>query len=126
MQRFKDFGSEASDEKTIDEEPIKFTLEGDDFECKPRVATGVILRFLRVGGKGGGFGGIIEDFFEEVLTAESFIRWKDLLEDPERLVSLNKLGEVAGWLIDEYTRRPTQAPSRSRNGRKKSGTTLTV
>jgi hypothetical protein len=53
---------------------------------------------------------IITEFFDRVLTAESLIRFNLLIVDKERVVTTETLGEITGWLVEQYSDRPNQQP----------------
>jgi hypothetical protein len=55
-------------------------------------------------------------FFEQVLSAESLVRFNNLLESKDRIVSIDKLTDISTWLIEEYTSRPNQQPEASSTG----------
>jgi hypothetical protein len=44
------------------------------------------------------------------LPAESYARFDALLEDEKKIVSVETLGEIIGWLIEEYSDRPNPQP----------------
>jgi len=39
-----------------------------------------------------------------------------LLHDKDKIVDVETLGEITGWLIEQYTNRPTQRPENSSGG----------
>jgi hypothetical protein len=59
---------------------------------------------------------VIESFFDLTLLPESLERFNNLLNDPEKIVSVETLSEITGWLVGEYSERPTKEPERSSNG----------
>jgi hypothetical protein len=58
----------------------------------------------------------IGTFFERVLTDESYTRFEALLVDKERVVSIETLTDIIGWLVEEYTGRPEEQPELSSAG----------
>ncbi len=54
---------------------------------------------------------LIEEFFQKALTPESLERWNTLQDDPEKIVDVELLGEIVGWLVEEYTNRPEELPA---------------
>lgn len=59
---------------------------------------------------------MVFDFFNKVLLDDSAVRFRALVEDPERIVQMETLGEIVSWLVEEYTNRPTQGPELSSTG----------
>jgi hypothetical protein len=108
MTRFKDFGSGAAE----DAEPISFKLYGEDFECYPQMQGKLLLGLVSDSSSDDPVkqSAIVTKFFEYVLKPESKLRFDALVEDPERIVSVDTLAEITGWLIEEYTNRPNQQP----------------
>jgi hypothetical protein len=47
------------------------------------------------------------EFFQQALLPESYERFNKLLEDPDTIVTVDVLGEVTGWLVEQYSARPT-------------------
>lgn len=98
---------------------IEFTLGTETFECK-RVIDGLtLLEFAQIAGSL--TGDIDEDDPESVRAASAGAgALKDLLSDTiidysrfEKFVRANSvdletLGEIAGWLVEAYSDRPTQ------------------
>lgn len=109
--RFKDFGSG----KTVDKEPLKFALEGEEFECIPAVPGKVLLNLVANSNDddGAAMAKTIESFFRIVLTEESYERFDALTIDPKKSVSVETLGEIVAWLVGEYSGRPTEGPEDS-------------
>ena len=60
--------------------------------------------------------GLIDSFFAKALLPESLERFNALLTDPEKIVTVDTLGEIAGWLTEQYSGRPQQGPEQSASG----------
>lgn len=122
--RFKDFG--GSDDVPL--EPLGFSLYGEQFDCYPSIQGGVLLKFVADGDSddGGRAAEALLHIFERVLLPESYARFKALIDDPTRIVTIEKLGEIAVWLIEVYTKRPTTRPELSSSGESISGLTSTA
>lgn len=104
--RFKDFGA-GSD---IRSEPLSFKLHGEDFDCHSNLQ-GKVLLDLAAGSTSddpAAAGKIMTDFFAAALKPESLERFNALLEDPERIVNVETLGDITAWLVEEYSDRPTK------------------
>jgi hypothetical protein len=114
MTRFKDFGAGS----TASTEPITFALYGETFECKPALQGKFLLNLIAETNSddAGASAAIVNKFFKEVLLEDSYARFEALAADPDKIVSVETLGEITGWLVSEYTERPTQPPVSSSNG----------
>jgi hypothetical protein len=51
---------------------------------------------------------MISDFFEIVLTPESYVLFDKLAKDPDIAITVESLSEIVSWLVEQYTNRPTQ------------------
>lgn len=110
MARFKDFGK--GKETSASAEPISFTLHGENFECLPRLQGKVLLEFVELANSDNASDSakVTRTFFKKVLVDDSFTRFDALLEDKDKIVSVETLGEIIGWLLEEYSDRPNQQP----------------
>lgn len=111
--RHKDFGSEA-----VPSEPITFTVNGETFTAIPAIQGAFLLHFVN---QAGGSDGIhaaeaLMEFYARVLTPESLERFNAMCSSPDKIVSMTTLSEIVGWLVEEYTKRPTQGSSSSAPG----------
>jgi hypothetical protein len=111
MTRFKDFGSGQS----LAVEPISFKLHGEEFNCRPRIQGKALLGLVADSNSDDATVStqVLIKFFDDALTPESKERFDKLLEDPERIVTVETLGEITGWLIQEYSDRPETQPEAS-------------
>jgi hypothetical protein len=109
MTKFKDFGSGNS---TGEKEPVSFKLHGETFECRAELQGKVLLDLVASSASENGADAAktINDFFKQVLLPESYERFNTLLVDPERIVSVDTLGEISGWLVENYAARPEAEP----------------
>lgn len=108
MTKFRDFGSPIIENA----EPISFKLFDEDFICVPVMPGKVMLDMVAKSGSSDPVeqAEIITDFFSTVLVAESLVRFDALLVDKERVVTTETLGEITGWLVEQYAERPNQQP----------------
>jgi len=106
--RFRDFGSGAP----VDAAPLSFKLHGEEFHCVQQIQGKVLLDLVAdsAGDDAAKNAMIIDSFFSSVLLDESFARFNTLLKDKEKIVSVETLAQITGWLIEEYTNRPTERP----------------
>ena len=109
--RFKDFGSGNK----VNEEPLKFQLHGEEFECRPSLQGKILLDLVANSDEndGAAIARTMDKFFKMTLLEESYGRFNTLLEDPDRIVSVETLGEITAWLVEEYSGRPTPGPEDS-------------
>lgn len=112
--RFKDFGSGGD----VPKEPVVFKLYNEEFSCRPALQGKTLLDMVANSNSddGGEMARIVEMFFEQALTPESYERFEALLKDPDRIVTVETLGEISAWLVEQYTARPTQEPEGSSTG----------
>jgi hypothetical protein len=109
MAKFKDFG--AGPDTTTVEAPT-FQIHGETFECIKAVQGKVLLQLVADSGSSDPVvqSAIIDKFFSHVLTEESLGRFNTLLTDKYKIVTVETLGEITGWLIEEYSERPEEQP----------------
>jgi hypothetical protein len=112
--RFKDFGTGG----LVATEPVSFKLYGEDFECRTALQGKAILEMAALGSGDnvGGSASAITTFFERALKEESYNRFQKLLDDPDKIVSVESLAEIAGWLVEQYSGRPIPGPEQSVSG----------
>ncbi len=60
---------------------------------------------------------MIFGLFAKMLPSAEYDRFEALANDPESVIEMETLAEIIGWLIEEYTGRPTVPPSSSGDGR---------
>jgi hypothetical protein len=115
MAKFKDFGAgKAQGER----EPVSFKLHDEEFFGVKQIQGKVLLDLIAKSGSDDPSvsAQIMSDFFSYVLTDESFKRFDALLHDKEKIVAVETLGEITGWLIGEYSERPEEQPENSSAG----------
>jgi hypothetical protein len=115
MAKFKDFGAGKALE---DREPVSFKLHEEEFFGVKQIQGKVLLDLIAKSNSDDAAisAQIMSDFFSYVLTDESFKRFDALLHDKEKIVAVETLGEITGWLISEYAERPEEQPETSSTG----------
>lgn len=110
-KRFKDFGSRD----TSGLEPLGFALEGEQFDCVPEIPGKFLLDLVQDSASEdpATSAAVVTRFFARVLTDESHTRFQALGEDKDRIVTVETLGEIVAWLMEEYTNRPEGQPEAS-------------
>jgi hypothetical protein len=103
--RFKDFGSGTD---TTVSEPISFMIYGEEFHCAPALQGKALLGFVSESQSADPAtqASVIEKFFDKVLLEESLERFTTLQESKDRIVSVETLSEILGWVVEQYTVRP--------------------
>lgn len=112
MTRFRDFGTGGA----VEVEAPKFAIHGEEFICVPQVQGKVLLNLVADSSNTDDpavSARIITEFFDYVLEDESLTRFNSLLEDKKRIVTVETLGDITSWLLEEYTNRPEEQPERS-------------
>jgi len=113
MPKFKDFGGASAQPAG---EPISFKLHGEDFSCRASVQGKLLLRLVASSNDPVAGAESINSFFKMVLVDESYKRFEALCNDDEKIVPVETLGEIVGWLVEQYSDRPTQRPEGSPSG----------
>jgi hypothetical protein len=108
--RFKDFGSGGYNVET--QNPLSFKLYGEDFHCVPTIQGALLLDLVKKGNSEDPVvqSETINEFFASVLKDESLERFNALVADKEKIVTVDALSEIIGWLIEEYSGRPEEQP----------------
>jgi hypothetical protein len=109
MAKFKDFGVGTAPETT---EVISFKLHEEEFFCVPQLQGRVMLSLVKNSSSEDPTvaAGTIETFFNQVLTDESLERFNELTTDKDKIVTTETLGQIVGWLLEEYSGRPEAQP----------------
>jgi hypothetical protein len=108
MARHKSFGSPSAE---LEQEPITFDLYDETFTCKAAVQGSVLLGFGR-DTKDNASEAVL-NFFSLVMSDEEYEKFEDLINSEDKIVPAETLGEIAGFLVSEYTARPTGSSSSS-------------
>jgi hypothetical protein len=113
--------------KIEDFEPVEFDLNDQLFHCKPALQGAVLLEFVSRADsdEGAQAATALYGFFEDVMEPEEYTRFRDYLKNPSVIIDMETLGDIAAWLIEEYTARPTQPSESSDGGSSSSGLTST-
>jgi hypothetical protein len=105
MTRFKDFGKGDTNPNA---EPVSFKIYDEEFYCVKELQGRVLLELIADSGSESSSqqATVITKFFSKVLLPESWERFSDLLDDQNKIVSVDTLGEITTWLVEEYSNRP--------------------
>ena len=109
MAKFKDFGTGNFDPNA---EPIVFKLFDEEFQCIPEIQGKVLLDLIADSGSDDPVRNaeVTNKFFTKVLKDDSLTRFNELLTSSDKIVSVETLGEITAWLVEQYSDRPTQRP----------------
>jgi hypothetical protein len=112
--RFKDFGSGGE----VNATPLSFKLHGEEFHCKPNLQGKALLDMVAnaKSGEAEDVSHTITSFFSKAMIQESYDRFLVLLDSPDKIVTIESLGEITSWLVEEYSGRPTPGPEQSLSG----------
>lgn len=115
MAKFKDFGAGKELEE---KEPISFKLHEEEFFGVKQLQGKVLLDLISKSAseEAAVSAQVISEFFNHVLTDESAKRFDKLVMDKDRIVTVETLSEIVGWLIGEYSDRPEEQPENSSAG----------
>ena len=107
--RTRDFGKSK---RLADFEPLNFTLNDETFNCKPAIQGQTLLQFVAEADSNDGSKAAhaLYGFFEQTLVPDDYTRFDEMLKSDEVIVDLSLLGDIASWLVEEYTERPTSGP----------------
>ena len=109
MPRFKDFGT---GKEQGSREPVSFMLHEEEFHCVTNIQGKVLLEIVAKSSSDDSAESarVMSEFFENILTDESYKRFDKLVHDKEKFVHVETLSEIVGWLIGQYTDRPEEQP----------------
>jgi hypothetical protein len=115
MAKFKDFGV-GKESKEV--EDVSFKLHGEDFHCVKQIQGKVLLDLIAKSSSDDPSvsAEIMSGFFKNVLTDESYKKFDKLVHDKEKIVHVETLSEIVGWLIGQYSDRPESQPEASSTG----------
>lgn len=114
--------------KKIDEfEPVEFELNDETFRCKRAIQGAVILEFVNKADSesGGEAAGALWNLFRDVMSDSEYKRFLAYVNQDDLIIGMDTLGEIAAWLVEEYTSRPTTGSEPSETGLSSSGPSST-
>lgn len=101
--------------------PIQFTMDGDTFNAAPLCPAGALQDMAAMGqmAQSKNIGAMLDkldSFLTMVLLPESAERFRARMRNPQKPVTQQQLTKLVGWLMQEYTGRPTEPASSSQTG----------
>lgn len=113
--RHKSFGAR----KLSDFEPLSFDIEGETFACRPAVQGEVIMDFLIQMAQVEGSmraGKTVYSLLERCMEPAEYARFREFLKNPDLIVEMQTIIDIATYLTEEYISRPTSQDSSSPDG----------
>jgi hypothetical protein len=100
----------------IPDNGIEFTLESaSDPEktqtiiCRPALPGTVLMEVVAIlGGTGGDMAEAMGKFFYSAMDPVNYKAFREFTDEPTNGISIEVLGEIAAFLVEEYTARPTE------------------
>ena len=110
-RKIKSFGTPKEGESIEAAEPITFELAGEEFEAYGDVSGAVLLDFIANYGSDNGAetAKAILDYLKNSMDAENYKRFDAVVRDPKKLIKIETLSEVVGYLMEERSSRPSSA-----------------
>lgn len=104
--RHKDFGSPV----TPNADPIEFTIYGETFHAVAAIQGRVLIDIIRASTSEDNeeSAAMVEEFFQKVLRPESWERFSKMLDNQDTIITVETLGEIVGWLVEQYSSRPEE------------------
>lgn len=100
-------------------QPIQWTMDEDTFQAAAACPQDVLLELIKMGNPDTTREqkiAAMPTFLDQVLLPESAARYAARVKDPENPIELEQTVEVAKYLVEQYTGRPTAPPSSSESG----------
>lgn len=96
-------------------EPIRFTVDGDTFECAAVLPAGAGYDLVAAATSGdkGQMVALAGASLDAIMLPESARRFAQRMRDPERPITDAQVGAILRWLTEQYSARPTTPASSS-------------
>jgi hypothetical protein len=109
MTKYRDFGSGKN---AGEKEPVTFKLHEEEFSCREQLQGKTLLDLVSRSSSDDPVESAktINMFFEHVLLPESYARFSSLIESADKIVTVETLGDISGWLVEVYAGRPETEP----------------
>lgn len=110
--KLKSFSFVDPSDADVRVEPIPFEVNGELFHAHPRISGWVLLDIAGAindeSSSGSGRADAFRRLISQALLPDSIDRFIKVVSDPATGPDVNGLVEIATWLIDQYTGRPTE------------------
>lgn len=119
---FNTFSEAGSDDILVLE------INDQAFKCKSRIPGMVLMRWVsKIDMDDPATAGeAIEVLLRQAIAPDDWDRFDAYVTDARNNVDLKTLGEIIGWLTEQYTGTPTQQPSGSSSGSRPNGPGLSA
>lgn len=95
--------------------PIEFEVYDETFTARPHIQGTVVLDFIAASNASeDNNASLIKEvmpFFKAALLDESYERFETLIHSDDKIIEFEDLMEILGYLIQEYTDRPSSSGS---------------
>lgn len=108
MPRYKSFGSPVSPSEA--DKPLTFELYNEEFFAVGQIQGKVLMSLVKNANieNAAESADTLIGFFDEVLLPESLERFNVLTSSKDKIVPVETLAEIVGWLVEEYSGRPEE------------------
>lgn len=104
-------------------EPVTFDLNDERFTCHAQVPGSVLLEHVRRLSDGETAAAELLTIWQDVFDDAEHARFRAYIDSPDNEVDVQDLGAILSFVLEEFSGRPTPAPSRSPRGRSTTGAT---
>lgn len=124
-KRHKSFGSPSAEAEAL--EDMTFELEGETFTCYPAIPGATLLEFVELvdSGDESGTPKALLMLINKAIIKDDLDDFNKLIHDPNIAIPVETIGEIATWMVETYTKRPTKRVSSLAGGRARTGRSST-
>lgn len=110
-RKVKSFGAPKEGENIEAAEPIVFKLLDEEFEAYGEVPGAVMLDFIADYGNDNSAytAKALIQYLKNSMDAENYKRFDAMIRDPKKLIKIETLSEIVGYLMEERSSRPSSA-----------------
>jgi hypothetical protein len=80
--------------------------------CRHSIPGTILMGIIAaLSGQSGGGGGVqaMNEFFAAAMSPEMHVEFREFCDEPDNGISVDMLTEIASFLVEEFTSRPTRA-----------------
>lgn len=112
-KRTRSFSTPATDPEApkVEVAPLGFDLAGESFEVLPEAPGIILLEFIEAttSDEKGANAAALTKFLRSIMTTEEWDRLDGVLHNPDNMIDIKTISEIVGFIIEEYTSRPSEA-----------------
>lgn len=103
--------AESEENQDVAVAPLGFDIAGQSFEVLPEAPGIVLLEFIEASTseKKGANAAALLKFLRGVMTEDEWDRLNGVFHDPKYKIDIKTISEIVGFVISEYTSRPSEA-----------------